>query len=63
MLASGTHFSLTLDQGQLDTLVMAVFHLHNSGLVLAQISWGVWLFPFGALVYRSGFLPRILVSC
>lgn len=60
MLANGARFSLALDQSQLDTLVMALLHLHNSGLVLAQIFWGVWLFPFGALVYRSGFLPRIL---
>ena len=60
MLSSGTRFSLALDQGQLDTLVMALLHLHNSGLVLAQIFWGVWLFPFGALVYKSRFLPRIL---
>lgn len=25
-----------------------------------EIFWGLWLFPFGVLVYRSGFLPRIL---
>ena len=22
--------------------------------------WGLWLFPFGLLVYRSGFIPRVL---
>lgn len=22
--------------------------------------WGLWLFPVGALVYRSGFLPRFI---
>jgi len=22
--------------------------------------WGLWLFPFGLLVFRSGFLPRII---
>jgi hypothetical protein len=22
--------------------------------------WGVWLLPLGILVYRSGFLPRLL---
>ena len=26
----------------------------------AQIFWGLWLFPFGALVIRSGFIPRFL---
>ncbi len=59
-LANGAHFLSAVDQRQLDALVMAFFHLHGSGLLLAQIFWGLWLFPFGVLVYRSGFLPRIL---
>jgi len=38
-----------------------VFHgLDHHGNLLAQIFRGVWLFPLGILVYRSGFLPRIL---
>jgi hypothetical protein len=28
--------------------------------VIAEIFWGLWLFPFGLLVFRSGFLPRFL---
>ena len=27
---------------------------------MVQLYWGLWLFPFGWLVYRSGFIPRIL---
>jgi len=34
--------------------------LHGQGLVVASIFWGLWLFPFGMLVMRSGFIPRIL---
>jgi hypothetical protein len=34
--------------------------LHNQGEFISEIFWGVWLFPFGLLVYRSRFLPRIL---
>jgi Domain of unknown function (DUF4386) len=34
--------------------------LHSQGLVVAQIFWGLWLFPFGILVIRSGFIPRFL---
>ena len=60
ILSNGAHFSSALDQRQLDSLVMAVFHLHGDGLLLAQIFWGLWLFPFGVLVFKSGFLPRIL---
>ncbi len=60
ILSNGTHLSAALDQRQLDALAMAFFHLHGDGVLLAQIFWGLWLFPFGVLVYRSGFLPRIL---
>lgn len=27
---------------------------------VAELFWGLWLLPFGLLVYRSGFLPRVL---
>ena len=27
---------------------------------MASIFWGLWLFPFGMLVIRSGFIPRVL---
>ena len=28
--------------------------------MINEIFWGLWLFPFGVLVYQSRFLPRIL---
>jgi len=28
--------------------------------VVAEIFWGLWLFPLALLVYRSRFLPRFL---
>jgi hypothetical protein len=34
--------------------------LHGQGLNVVQIFWGLWLFPFGLLVIRSGFIPRVL---
>ena len=60
MLSHGAQLSSVVDQHQLDVLAMAFFNLHNDGVLLAQIFWGLWLFPFGALVYKSGFLPRTL---
>lgn len=59
-LATGAHFSSALNQAQLDALAAIFLKLHGSGFLLAQIFWGLWLFPFGILVFRSGFLPRIL---
>jgi len=32
----------------------------DNKIVMAQVFWGLWLLPFGYLVFRSGFLPRLL---
>lgn len=45
---------------QLQAQALFFLVLHNQGVVLANIFWGLWLLPFGVLVYRSGFIPRIL---
>ena len=34
--------------------------LHSQGIFINEIFWGLWLFPFGLLVFRSGFLPRFI---
>ncbi len=59
-LFRGGDFLAVFDKGQLDALAMLFLRLHGQGLVIDQIFWGLWLFPFGVLVMRSGFLPRIL---
>ncbi|MHC4073208.1 MAG: DUF4386 domain-containing protein, partial [Planctomycetota bacterium] len=43
-----------------DPLVMLFLDLHKHGIGIAQIFWGLWLLPLGYLVFKSGFLPRIL---
>lgn len=45
---------------QLQAQVMFYLDLYNSGILIVQIFWGLWLFPFGHLVFKSGFLPKIL---
>jgi hypothetical protein len=60
-LARGPAFlTAVFDKGQLDALVLFFLRLHNQGVILAQIFWGLWLFPFGIVVLRSGFIPRFV---
>lgn len=59
-LLSGASFLSVFDPRQLNALVMVFLSLHDHGIFLAQIFWGLWLVPFGVLVFKSGFLPRIL---
>ena len=60
LLVSGAPFLSVFAQGQLDALAYLFMRLHSQGIFVAAIFWGLWLFPFGILVMRSGFIPRIL---
>jgi len=60
VLVHGADFLSTFDKPQRDALAMLFVKLHGHGFDVAAIFWGLWLFPLGLLVYRSGFLPRIL---
>ena len=57
---NGANFQSGLDQHQLDTLAYLLFRSRNQAIIVAQIFWGLWLFPFGVLVIRSGFIPRVI---
>ena len=59
-LVSGAPFLAPFDGRQLDALAYLFLRLHSRGIDIASIFWGLWLFPFGALVIRSGFIPRVL---
>lgn len=47
----------TLNNSELLELFL---YLHKMGVVIAAIFWGLWLFPLGYLVYKSGYFPKIL---
>lgn len=52
----------TLSAGTEIAVAQAMFELsmHERGLAIAHIFWGLWLLPLGWLVFRSGFLPKWL---
>ena len=60
VLASGADFLSVFETRQLDALALLFLRLHGWGLIVVSIFWGLWLFPFGILVIRSGFIPRVL---
>lgn len=60
VLVRGADFLSVFDKPQRDALAMLFLNLHNQGIIVNQMFWGLWLFPFGLLVWRSGFLPRFL---
>src|SRR3954470_3257038 len=60
ILFRGGEFLNVFDAAQRNALGMLFIRLHSQGIFISEIFWGAWLFPFGLLVYRSGFLPRFL---
>ena len=59
-LISKPEYLQHLGKPELQTQVMLHLSHYNNGIELSQIFWGLWLFPFGYLVYKSGFLPKFL---
>ena len=60
LLLSGADYLKVFQADQLQSLAMFFLDLHHNGYWIAQIFFGAWLFPLGYLVYKSGFLRRIL---
>jgi len=49
-----------LGVGGSDALVLLLLDLQHYGYLIAQIFFGLWLFPLGLLAYRSAMFPRTL---
>jgi hypothetical protein len=60
IIVSGADFLSVFNRAQLDALAYLFMRLHSRESLVAEIFWGLWLFPFGILVIRSGFIPRVL---
>lgn len=43
-----------------DSLVLLLMELQHTGYLVAQVFFGLWLFPLGRLAYRSGLFPKPL---
>jgi hypothetical protein len=46
--------------GQVNEMVLFFLTLQKYGYRIAQLFFGFWLFPLGYLVYRSGFMPKMI---
>jgi len=60
VLLHGADFLKGFTTEQVQSIAYLFVRMHGQGLNIAQIFWGLWLLPMGVLVFKSGFLPRIL---
>ena len=59
-LLSGADYLQAFTTDQLHALAMLSLKASGNGSLVSELFWGLWLLPFGYLVFKSGFLPRIL---
>jgi hypothetical protein len=45
---------------QIHSIAMTFLGLYYTGINIACIFWGLWLFPLGYLAYKSNFIPKII---
>jgi len=60
LLLSGADYLKVFQPDQLQALAVLFVNLRKNAAISAQIPYGIWLFPLGYLVFKSGFLPKIL---
>lgn len=60
LLMNGPGYLNVFQADQLQALAMFFLDLREIGFLISQLFYGAWLFPLGYLVFKSGFLPKIL---
>ena len=60
LLLSGADYLTAFDVGQLHALVPLFLDLHEYVIHINSMFFGLWLLPLGYLVFKSGYIPRIL---
>lgn len=60
LLLKGAQYRTAFEPAQLQALAMTFLELQKNGNFIGQIFWGLWLFPLGLLVFKSGFIPKVL---
>lgn len=58
-LLSGEQYLDTLKIEQIHTQVMVLLNSYVNGMSIVKVFWGLWLFPFGYLAFKSNYLPKI----
>ncbi len=60
LLLSGADYLTAFTADQLQALVPLFLDLRVQGVSILYIFWGLWLFPMGYLIFKSGYIPKIL---
>lgn len=59
-LTNGAALLLANSADRPHSLIALFLDLHEYGIQIAGIFWGLWLFPMGYLVFKSNYIPKII---
>ena len=60
IFVNGADFLGVFETAQLNALALVSLNLYEVGISVVSIFWGLWLFPFGMLIIKSKFIPKII---
>ena len=60
LLLKSPEYLTLFSAGQLQALISLFLNLHQYGIQIVGIFWGLWLLPMGYLVYKSNYIPKII---
>ncbi|MEM7131633.1 MAG: DUF4386 domain-containing protein [Chloroflexota bacterium] len=68
LLAEGGDYLTVFTPEQLHGLMLFFLELHEYGIKIATIFWGLWLFPMGYAIVKSGYMPKfvgilLIIAC
>ncbi|MCB8976189.1 MAG: DUF4386 domain-containing protein [Ardenticatenaceae bacterium] len=59
-LVNGNITSTVVSPEQIGNWVLFFHSLHETGIFIAEIFWGLWLIPMGWLIIKSELVPKLL---
>lgn len=60
LLLNNADLARAFDSNQLNAMILLSFEKHSLGYLIAQPTFGLWLFPLGYLGWKSDYFPKIL---
>lgn len=59
LISNGAEYFNVFSTEQIHAISLALIDFYNGGVLIIGIFWGLWLLPFGYLVIKSGFIPKV----
>lgn len=59
-ILSSNDYMSAFDISQKQSLAMFFYNLYQHGYMIGQIFFALWVLPLGILIYKSGFIPKVI---